>query len=88
MIKPTVGRVVLFHPAINSVEPGFAVYGRGPLAAIVAHVWSDDCLNLTVFDSNGAAHSRTSVPLIQDDALVPYQGYYCEWMTIPEGSGS
>ena len=51
-ILPTIGRVVWFTP--------FRLYGDGlftqidsrkPLAAIVAHVFRDDLLNLTVFDS-------------------------------------
>lgn len=85
LIPPTVGRVVWFHPAANSAESGFAPPAAGtPLAAIVARVWSDTCVNLTVFDANGAPHSRTSVLLVQDGQLVP-DGYYCEWMPFQKG---
>jgi hypothetical protein len=76
MIKPTVGRVVLYHPKL---EERIARNGDQPLAAIICCVWSDTCVNLAVFDANGVRHSRTSVPLIQDDNPVP-DGYYCEWM--------
>lgn len=76
MIKPSIGRVVLFTPAT-----GDAVARRGeqPLAALVTCVWSDTCVNLAVFDADGHHHARTSVYLIQDDAAKP-AGFYCEWM--------
>jgi hypothetical protein len=35
-------------------------------------------VNLAVFDANGVATSRTSVPLIQDGEEPPL-GFYCEW---------
>jgi hypothetical protein len=85
LIAPTVGRVVWFHPAANAAEAGFARPEAGtPLAAIVARVWSDTCVNLTVFDANGAPHSRTSVLVVQDGQPVP-DGYYCEWMPFQKG---
>lgn len=85
LIPPTVGRVVWFHPAANGAEAGFAPPAAGtPLAAIVARVWSDTCVNLTVFDANGAPHSRTSVLLVQDGQPAP-DGYYCEWMPFQKG---
>ena len=80
-ISPTVGRVVLFYPAGNAADYGFAPPSHGePCAAIVAKVWSDNCVNLAVFDANGVAHSRTSVPLIQEGMNLPAEGYYCTWM--------
>ena len=60
MIKPTIGRVVWYH------APGTTSTVR-PQAAIVAHVWSDTCVNLAVFDVNGAASNATSVFLYQGD---------------------
>ncbi|MBV8666712.1 MAG: hypothetical protein JO269_09530 [Burkholderiaceae bacterium] len=78
MIKPSIGRVVWFHPSLSDLS---LAKGDGqPLAAIVAHVWSDTCVNLAVFDANGVSTSRTSVLLVQDDNPVPDGGYYCEWM--------
>lgn len=81
MIVPTVGRVVLFHPAKNDYR-----LGAGVLAAIVAQV-NGDTLNLGVFDGNGASHARQSVPLVQDDAPVP-EGCYCEWMPYQKGQAA
>lgn len=80
-IKPTPGRVVWYYPAINSAELGFAsAPGDQPLAAIVAFVWSDSMVNLTVFDANGAPHSRTSVQLVQDVQGDRPASPYCTWM--------
>lgn len=87
IIKPTVGRVVLFRPSSNSVEPGFSFYGQQPCAAVVAYVHSDTMVNLTVFDHVGNPHSRTSVPLVQDDDEYP-QGSYCEWMPYQKGQAA
>jgi hypothetical protein len=79
MIKPTIGRVVWFHPSATESDPSFCA--TPVCAAIIAHVWSDTCVNLAVFDANGKSHGRSSVPLIQgEDSLVPGGGYYCEWM--------
>jgi hypothetical protein len=35
-------------------------------------------VNLSVFDSNGKSHSRTSVPLVQEGEAKPEHGYFCE----------
>lgn len=81
MIKPTVGRVVWFHPASNVATSGFAHPDAGePLAAIVARVLSDRIVNLTVFDALGVPHSRTAVQLVQEGDPVPGGGYYATWM--------
>ncbi|WP_423459986.1 Gp49 family protein [Ottowia sp. VDI28] len=90
VIPPTVGRVVWFHPAINTVESGFAqARGDAPLAAIIARVWSDNCVNLAVFDANGNSHSRTSVLLVQDaDACDRPAGNYCTWMPFQKGQAA
>ena len=81
MIKPTVGRVVLFHPSY--LDAGMAAYldidGKVTHAAMITHVWSDTCVNLAVFDSNGVPYSQTSVQLIQDDEQ-PNGASYAEWM--------
>jgi hypothetical protein len=77
MIKPTIGRVVWFHPE-SSTE------AEQPYAAIVAHVWSDTCVNLAVFDSNGNVSSHTSVFLYQGDTDKP-SSKYCEWMPYQIG---
>lgn len=80
MIKPTVGRVVWFYPL------GHQPYEQ-PLAAIVAHVWSDTCVNLAIFDANGVPMPKppTSVLLVQPEAEVPAGGHYCAWMPFQVG---
>lgn len=89
IIKPTIGRVVWFRPSQNTVDPGFASHGNDqPYAAMIAHVHSDRLVNLSVFDANGTAHSRTSVELVQDGGAIPGHGYYCEWMPYQKGQAS
>lgn len=86
MIVPTVGRIVWYHPQKRGMgvgDPGPDPDGQ-PLAAMIAHVWSDTCVNLTVSDVNGNTYGRTSVLLVQDDAPVPDQ-FYCEWMPYQKG---
>ena len=78
MIKPTVGRVVLYSPldAESHVRH----------AAIIAHVWSDTTVSLAVFDSNGIPYNRTSVFLYQD-GLKPSSNF-CEWMEYQKGQAA
>jgi hypothetical protein len=86
IIKPSVGRVVWYYPPTNSAESGFARPDDGaPLAAVIARVWSDTLLNLTVFDANGDPHSRTSVLLVQEDQATPEHRGHCEWMPFQKG---
>jgi hypothetical protein len=85
MIKPTIGRVVWFHPGRDF--PGTVIDDQ-PLAALVAHVWGDRCVNLQVADSNGVAHSQTSVELVQDGGTIPGTGRYCEWMPFQKGQAA
>lgn len=83
IIQPTVGRVVHFYP---SIEDPLWVSGR-PLAAIVAYVWSDSCVNLAIFDSNGVSTNRTSVYLVQPGNERP-SGGFCEWMPYQKGQAA
>lgn len=80
MISPTVGRVVWFYPKGHPAH-------EQPLAAIVAHVWSDTCVNLAIFDANGRpmAEPPTSVLLVQPGNPVPTGGFYCTWMPFQIG---
>ena len=74
MIKPTVGRIVWYHP-----EHGEMVdLGDQPCAAMVIYVWGNDCVNLKIVDHEGNTHTRTSVHLCQDSE-TPVNGQ-CEWM--------
>jgi hypothetical protein len=68
-MKPTVGRIVLFHPVPEVT-----------MAAIVAHVHSDTMVNLAVFDGNGKSYGQTSVQLVAPGQAKPEFGFYCEWM--------
>lgn len=83
MITPTVGRIVWFYPAGHSRN-------HQPWPAIVAHVWSDTCVNLAIFDSNGKPLEQppTSVLLVQDNMEVPSGGNYCTWMPYQKGQAA
>lgn len=73
MIKPTIGRVVWYYGAGVS-------HDAEPNAAIVVKVWTDDMVNLTVFDANGIPSGATSVVLVQDGYGNPGGGAWCCWM--------
>lgn len=79
MIKPTIGRVVLFHPNKKSelVFPAF-----------VCEVHNDALINVGGFDNNGNAFGATSVPLLQDGDEAPDFGAYAEWMPYQKGQAA
>ena len=79
MIKPTVGRIVWFFQQDRKM-------GNRPLAAIIAHVWTDTCVNLAIFDQNGVPYGSppTSVRLVQEGDAAP-RGCYCTWMPYQIG---
>lgn len=83
MIKPTVGRVVLYHP------PFVPDSGSNELtfAAIVSYVWSDSLVNLAIFDENGVASNATSVLLFQGEGVRPASSY-AEWMPYQIGQAA
>jgi hypothetical protein len=72
MIKPTVGRVVLYWPTLT--ERSF--HHAQPFSAQIAHVWGDDCVNLSIIDEHGKHFTRDSVRLAQDREAVDGE---CEW---------
>ena len=78
MITPTNGRVVWYH------RPDAASDAQ-PLAAIVAHVVSDDCVNLAIFNEDGGSHAQTNVTLAQDRPAQPGE---CEWMPYQKGQAA
>ncbi len=90
MIKPTVGRVVWYHPH-NVNNAAVAMHGDSERqvthAAQIVHVWSDTMVNLVVFDSNGVPYSVTSALLLQDDNPCPAEGY-AEWMPYQLGQAA
>lgn len=79
MIKPTVGRVVWFYPGRNDAMPVHPDNPFAPLAALVTHVHTDTCINLSVFDPWGGVHGRQEVFLNQHEAPPP-NGAYAAWM--------
>lgn len=74
MIKPSVGRVVWFHfDAKSEVQ-----------AAIIARVWGDRMVNLSVLTHDGNWSAFTSVQLLQDDDK-PSMQQWAEWMPYQIG---
>jgi hypothetical protein len=84
MIKPTVGRVVLYWP--SAVQAGTDTLQ--PFAATVAYVWNDRMVNLSVTDHNGKQFGVTSVRLLQDGDERPNGGMFCEWMPYQKGQAA
>ncbi len=80
MIKPTIGRVVWYHPT-------GAPATDQPQAAIVDHVCYDTCVNLAVFSWIGEASFQTSVFLYQGDTDRP-SSCYAEWMPYQMGQAA
>jgi hypothetical protein len=80
VIKPSVGRIVLFYN-----EPGAAVR-----PAIVVHVWGDPCINIATWDGNGnpVPNPPTSVRLVQPGETLPTSGPYCTWMDYQVGQAA
>lgn len=84
MIKPTIGRVVWYHPT----QADAVAMSDGDIhPALICKVWSDTCVNLAIFDSNGVPYNRTSVFLAQGDGPVPAYGY-AEWMPYQIGQAA
>ncbi len=86
MIKPTVGRVVLFHPGLGFERIGTR-HDDQPFAATVAYVWNDRLVNLAFVDHDGRSHNITSVPLLQDDDARP-SAFFAEWMPYQKGQAA
>ena len=84
MIKPTVGRVVIFKTRDNPDDE---------FAAIVCRVWNDRKVNLAVFDGIGNVISRIAVRLLQDDdhpadGASTLDKYWCQWMPYQKGQAA
>lgn len=84
MIEPTVGRIVHFYRHGKTQKDA----GEQPEAAIIAHVWSESCVNLSVFNANGESRGVTSVPLFQGDGEPPEGMFFCEWMSYQKGQAA
>lgn len=96
MIKPTVGRVVLFFPGSEPVDApnsDMQTIAAGeaeeqqPCAAVVTFVYNDRMVNLAAFDHYGRARNFTSVPLLQDGDEKP-EGYHAAWMPYQVGQAA
>lgn len=86
MIKPTVGRMLHYYPA--SEDSGAIVNCGHPLAATIAHVWNDRCINIAYLDTNGVWRSKTSVLLVHEDDEARPGACYCVWMPYQKGQAS
>ena len=78
MIKPSVGRIVLYRAAGS--DPA-----ADPHAALVVGVIDDRTVNLAIFNADGAHYQGTAVPLLQDDDQPPEGQGYAEWMPFQKG---
>lgn len=93
VIKPTVGRVLLYWPAAHDIAAGMFAYEGSdqPFAATVTFVHGDRMVNLSVADHNGAIHEKRSVTLLQegDQANGPNgKAGYAEWMPFQKGQAA
>lgn len=68
MIKPTIGRVVLYK------DPD----SEQPVPALITYVYSDRMINIGGFNKHGTPFCRTSVTLCQDDERP--DNYDAFWM--------
>lgn len=85
MIRPTVGRVVWYHP--NGREELNELDKAQPMAAMVAFVHGDKMVNLSVIDHVGERHAVERVVLLQEGDN-PSAGHYCEWMPYQKGQAA
>lgn len=74
MIKPTIGRIVWYHPGPNNSQLRLDTQ---PFAAIIAGVIDEHTVNLTCFDADGYPWPMRGVHLCQDGEQ-PEQ-YQAEW---------
>lgn len=81
MIKPTVGRVVLYFPLPSERS----LVSNQPFRADVCHVHSDTCVNLAVNNDRGGFFTRESVILAQDRPAQPGE---CYWMDYQKGQAA
>lgn len=81
MIKPAVGRIVLYRPK----DPGYDDDIRH--GAMIAHVIDDETVNLMVGNEFGVPFSEQHVKLIHDPIVQPQPGQ-CEWMPYQHGQAA
>lgn len=88
MIKPTVGRVVLYVPLVSRCDEVYSIVEGREHAAQIAFVYSDRMVNIGVIDANGKHFSKTSVPLVQPGDPTPVNTDYCKWMDYQIGQAA
>lgn len=75
-MKPSLGRIVLF----KSKDPLHLSNGADEAPAIITRVWSDTCVNLTVFRDATEPLAVTSVVLAED---FEASGQWTAWRWPP-----
>jgi hypothetical protein len=83
VIKPTIGRVVWFWSAAAAWQHPDAQ----PWAALVTHVWADDCVSLAAFDQNGDLSPQHKAYLWNGEGERPL-GAHAEWMPYQKGQAA
>jgi hypothetical protein len=86
MIKPTVGRVVHYHPPLTD-HRALVLQGE-PLAAIIAFVHSDTLINILLIYHDGTTEGRKNVRLEQDTPLDNATEDLCRWMPYQTGQAA
>ena len=77
MIKPTVGRVVWFWS--NGYKGVYSDDDTQPMAATIAYVHNDHCVNLSIVDHIGKQISLSNITLLQGDEGYKPFAPYAEW---------
>ena len=91
MIKPTVGRVVLYTPSKEDCQGANGIgipYGGQKCVAFITSVHGDRMINIAGFDPNGKPFAVWSCTLIQDDDQPAEYGRYCSWMPYQKGQAA
>lgn len=85
MIKPTIGRIVLYRAKLlDNSHPK-----ESPeQAAIVVKVHDDREVNLVVFGHDGSFNPMVHVPLVQPEDWAPFDQSYCHWMDYQKGQAA
>lgn len=87
MIRPTVGRVVLFYPDGKMQYDGAVLGQTQPNKADIAWVHNDRCVNIGWLTHTGEKRSATSVVLVQEGDPLP-DGPFCTWMPYQMGQAA
>jgi len=85
IIKPTVGRVVLY---VVPKGDYLTTIDDDPIPAFVTAVINDRTINIHTFDVVGVTAGRASVPLVQPGDDIPSVGGYCKWMPYQIGQAA